>query len=658
MRHIFSILFLFVSFCAFSNTLPKANITKANYFEIISTSPITNTVTVSFTSTGTTTWTVPERVYSISVVVIGGGGGQATNSGGNGGKVSATLNVTPGQVLDLVIGGGGLASQGWGGGGGGASSINAGTANQIIAGGGGGSALIGGGGGNGGNPNGANGVSGGGGGGIGGSGGIGGAEGTPSVEIGGGGGNGNGGAGGGGALGGYGSGLGVGGNNHGWSGYGGGGYGGGGGGGNSSSSDGGGGGGGSIGPAGSTYSVGTNANGGNGSIVINYLPTPTLNITSPLNSLTACLGFNSSASTSFGVTGSFLIENITVSAPTNFVIAISPSGTYSSTLVIDGSSGTVSSTLYAKLSSSATAGAKTGTITATSSGATAVTTTVSGTVNICGITSQGKMEPVSTSTSILNSSGEVNNGIGINETGKILYITATNQINIIENPSNGGGLVLNLDARNLNSLSRSASPGTWYDLTSNHNDATINGSLAYGPGYGGALNFPGGDNDYAQAKEGVYFDGSFTIQSWVYPTSVPNWNRIIDFGRGQGVNNILLSCTFGTSGRPGLHIEGAEFMADSTLTLNAWNNVCATYNSITGVAKIYVNGKPSGNRSMPTPVNIKREKCYIGRSNWGIPPNPDPNFVGGIGAIQIYNMWLTDAEILSNYNSTKSLYGL
>jgi len=394
-----------------------------------------------------------------------------------------------------------------------------------------------------------------------------------------------------------------------------------------------------------------------GSSVNSYIPGPTLNITSPLNSLTSCLGFNSSASTSFGVTGSFLTGNITVSAPTNFVIAISPSGTYSSTLVIDGSSGTVSSTLYAKLSSSATAGAKTGTITATSSGATAVTTTVSGTVNICGITFQGKMEPVSTSTSILNSSGEVNNGIGINETGKILYITATNQINIIENPSQGGGLVLNLDARNLNSLSRSASPGTWYDLTSNHNDATINGSLAYGPGYGGALNFPGGDANYAQAKDGVYFDGSFTIQSWVYPTSVPNWNRIIDFGNGTGVNNILLSCTYGTSGRPGLYIEGAQFEATTALTVNAWNNVCATYNSSTRVATIYVNGQPSGTRnSMPAPVNINRTRCYIGKSNWGNPP--DPNFVGGIGAIQIYNMWLTDAEILSNYNSTKSLYGL
>jgi uncharacterized protein (TIGR02145 family) len=337
---------------------------------------------VSFTSTGTTTWTVPVGVTSIDIVVIGGGGGQATNNGGNGGKVSATLNVTSGQVLDLVIGGGGLASQGWGGGGGGASSINAGTANQIIAGGGGGSARSGGAGGNGGSPNGANGVDASGQGGRGGASGIGGAGGIlggGGTSNGGAGGNGNGGAGGGGALGGYGSGLGVGGSNSGWSGFGGGGYGGGGGGGNSGTSDGGGGGGGSIGPAGSTYSVGTNANSGNGSIQISYVPISNLNIITPLGSLTSCLGTESTPTT-FGVSGSGLTSSITISAPSNFEISTSSGGTYSSSLTLTNTS-TVSQTLYVRLNSLATVGSKTGTITATSTGASDEINTISGTVN-------------------------------------------------------------------------------------------------------------------------------------------------------------------------------------------------------------------------------------------------------------------------------------
>jgi hypothetical protein len=231
---------------------------------------------------------------------------------------------------------------------------------------------------------------------------------------------------------------------------------------------------------------------------------------------------------------------------------------------------------------------------------------------------------------------------------------SANTINVIEAPSNGGSLVLNLDARNVNSLAQTGNPSTWYDLSGNNNHATLYGSLAYGTGNGGALNFPGGNANYAQARSAVYFTGSsFTIQSWVYPIQVLNWNRIIDFGNGAGSNNILLSNSYGQSGAPGLYIEGVQFQANTVLTLNAWHFVCATFNASTRVATIYVDGVPNGTRTMNAPVNVTRTLCYIGRSNWGF---GDPNFRGGIGSVQIYNGYLTTDEILSNYNSTKIYY--
>jgi hypothetical protein len=241
-------------------------------------------------------------------------------------------------------------------------------------------------------------------------------------------------------------------------------------------------------------------------------------------------------------------------------------------------------------------------------------------------------------------------------------------ITVIETSSSGATLILNLDSRNTNSLARTASPGTWYDLTTNHNDATIYGSVAYGlQGGQYCAVFPGGNANYAQCVPNVYFDGnSFTIQSWVYVTAVLNWNRIIDFGRGAGANNILLSNTYGGTGKPGIYIEGTEFAStypgSSTVLLNAWHQVCATFtrntsgNTNQGVAKIYIDGMPYGSGTTSVPVNITRTLCYIGKSNWGNPP--DPNMQGGIGAIQIYNGALTDAEMLSNYNTTKSYYGL
>jgi hypothetical protein len=81
---------------------------------------------------------------------------------------------------------------------------------------------------------------------------------------------------------------------------------------------------------------------------------------------------------------------------------------------------------------------------------------------------------------------------------------SSNTINVIEAPSNGGSLVLNLDARNVNSLAQTGNPSTWYDLSGNNNHATLYGSLAYGTGNGGALNFPGGNANYAQARSAVY----------------------------------------------------------------------------------------------------------------------------------------------------------
>ena len=69
-----------------------------------------------YTSDGSYTFTVPAGVTSISAVLIGGGGGSSANffgttvEGGAGGTlVYATLLVTPGESLSVVVGDGGDA---------------------------------------------------------------------------------------------------------------------------------------------------------------------------------------------------------------------------------------------------------------------------------------------------------------------------------------------------------------------------------------------------------------------------------------------------------------------------------------------------------------------------------------------------------------------
>jgi hypothetical protein len=252
---------------------------------------------------------------------------------------------------------------------------------------------------------------------------------------------------------------------------------------------------------------------------------------------------------------------------------------------------------------------------------------------------------------------------------------------VVDNPNTGGllrgrpwnpdtvitvieeGLVLNLDARNLNSWSREPGEDTWYDLSGNNNHATVYGGIAYGEALGGALAFDGSNEQYAQCVPGVYFTSAgYTIQSWVYIISIPNWNRIIDFGSDAGSDNVLLSATAGTSGLPVLWVGPSGSNAQSEVILDAntgWHHVCATWTPTGTVGKVFIDGVVTGTASIPAPAVGVRANCYIGRSNWGYPPGgPDPNFNGGMGAIQIYSRTLSDAEITQNYNTTKAYYGL
>lgn len=223
------------------------------------------TQTFAYTG-GSQSFVVPAGVSTLQVTASGAAGG----SGGLGGMVIATVSVSAGETLTMLVGGqGGLRSAGFNGGGGvtgdgygggGSSNVKRGGTQLVIAGGGGGRSRFGSAGGAGGGLTGASGASGGSGSGGGGGGtqSAGGAGGTGTTQAGTAGSSGSGGTGGsyGGAYG---------------SGGGGGGYFGGGGGGNNTSTASGGGGGSSYTIAGATSVTHTQgARSGNGQIVLTW----------------------------------------------------------------------------------------------------------------------------------------------------------------------------------------------------------------------------------------------------------------------------------------------------------------------------------------------------------------------------------------------------
>lgn len=175
--------FFLIAVLWFSGLAPISSFTN-----IVKATAATVSFTASFSYTGaSTTWTVPTSVTSVSFIVVGAGGGGVR--GGKGARLTGTLPVTSGEVLQINVGGRGtsnvfnvtpvvMPTNAFGGGGkaggthhevgggGGASDIRRGTYglnDKIIVAGGGGGAGLGGGdaadvGGNGGTTNGGNGI--------------------------------------------------------------------------------------------------------------------------------------------------------------------------------------------------------------------------------------------------------------------------------------------------------------------------------------------------------------------------------------------------------------------------------------------------------------------------------------------------------------------
>ena len=93
-----------------------------------------------FTTVGTSSWTVPAGVNTVSAVVIAGGGGgggsdgfrtEGNSGGGGGGTGYGQFVVIPGETLTITVGAGGTSSSGGNGTTGGSSSITRDTIGLI-----------------------------------------------------------------------------------------------------------------------------------------------------------------------------------------------------------------------------------------------------------------------------------------------------------------------------------------------------------------------------------------------------------------------------------------------------------------------------------------------------------------------------------------------
>ena len=220
------------------------------------------------------------------------------------------------------------------------------------------------------------------------------------------------------------------------------------------------------------------------------------------------------------------------------------------------------------------------------------------------------------------------------------------------------GLVLYLDAANTRSYPRSGT--TWTDLSRSDYTGTLINGPTFDSTNGGSILFDG-SNDLVEITNSTSLT-SFTISMWFKMTGPGSTggasNTIYNslFGINSGLRRILVSTSAntGTEGVILVQMGGSNyFSSSSTATVtNRWNNVVYTWQANTAI--IYINGiaeTPQTNSSVTFPA----ANLFLGAYS-----NPVVAYAmkGNIAQTSIYNRVLSATEILQNYNTIKTRFGL
>lgn len=225
------------------------------------------------------------------------------------------------------------------------------------------------------------------------------------------------------------------------------------------------------------------------------------------------------------------------------------------------------------------------------------------------------------------------------------------------------GLVLALDSANRKSYPGSGT--SWNDLTLNNSAATLNNSPTFSTENVGNFSFNGTNNyitvPYSSALDVNNFSVSFVFKTStndnshdticarngdVY-SSQNGWS-ISRLRNGLSLANCLRFYIWGNA--VGMEIQGPA------VSDNIWRHATITVSSTPSVfMKIYINGViynttnalPGGNFYSGTP-----------QFKIGVDKNNTDFWTGNIANMYYYNKTLTDTEVLQNFNSLRSRYGL
>ena len=225
------------------------------------------------------------------------------------------------------------------------------------------------------------------------------------------------------------------------------------------------------------------------------------------------------------------------------------------------------------------------------------------------------------------------------------------------------GLVLYMDAAN--SKSYVSGSTTWNDISRSGNNGTLINGPTFNSSNGGSIVFDG-TNDTTNLGNIL----NIGLNSW----TISCWFKINSYTSGvQGI--VGKTSARGYVGRYAILIESgllyvlfhptSPFLISTSVTPyndGKWHNVVLSINR-TGFMYMHVDGSSVGtpldvSSTSGVNLNASTDNLYVGSyaSDTGL--SPIFFFNGNIAQTSIYNRALSQTEILQNYNSTKTRFGL
>ena len=227
------------------------------------------------------------------------------------------------------------------------------------------------------------------------------------------------------------------------------------------------------------------------------------------------------------------------------------------------------------------------------------------------------------------------------------------------------GLVLCLDAKDPNSYPGTGS--TWYDLTTNQQNGTINSATHNSAGY---FDFDGTD-DVVGPNTFDYDDsgGAFTVCAWLNPDTFTSSNSylavinrtdnsnhvfsiFIESSSGSGTTGEMSAWFFDTGGT----IRQHKSNGNCVLNLDEWNFCVWRFADLDGYTFDLNNSDGSVSYNASSAYSIRKDSTSqftIGR--WR---NAVYYFNGEMAYINVYSKKLSDSEVSQMYNSSRSRFNL